>query len=206
VAQKEDPIMKKLAEAAIILILFAVASWAQEVRNEVTVQGSGFFQKQTTSGGITNESSNSGGVMAGYRFNLKNWLAVEGDYDYFRNHETFRVSSGTTFVPMNTHALTGAAIVKLPSFKMPAVKLVSPFVVGGGGAMFFSPRSGSLGEQTRGTFVYGGGVDVPVSKHFLVRAQYRGFVYKTPDFEQTSLKVDKYTHSAVPSVGLVYRF
>jgi outer membrane immunogenic protein len=206
VAQKEDPIMKKLAEAAIILILFAVASWAQEVRNEVTVQGSGFFQKQTTSGGITNESSNSGGVMAGYRFNLKNWLAVEGDYDYFRNHETFRVSSGTTFVPMNTHALTGAAIVKLPSFKMPAVKLVSPFVVGGGGAMFFSPRSGSLGEQTRGTFVYGGGVDVPVSKHFLVRAQYRGFVYKTPDFEQTSLKVDKYTHSAVPSVGLVYTF
>jgi hypothetical protein len=37
--------MKKLAEAAIILILFAVASCAQEVRNEVTVQGSGFFQK-----------------------------------------------------------------------------------------------------------------------------------------------------------------
>jgi outer membrane immunogenic protein len=206
VAQKEDSIMKKLAEAAIILILFAVASWAQEVRNEVTVQGSGFFQKQTTSGGITNESSNSGGVMAGYRFNLKNWLAVEGDYDYFRNHETFQLGSGTSYVPTNTHALTGTAIVKLPSFKMPALKVVSPFVLGGGGAMFFSPRSGSLGEQTRGTFVYGGGVDVPVSKHFLVRAQYRGFVYKTPDFEQTSLKVDKYTHSAVPSVGLVYTF
>jgi hypothetical protein len=29
-------------------------------------------------------------------------------------------------------------------------------------------------------------------------AQYRGFVYKIPDFEMTSLKVDKYTHSAVP--------
>ena len=205
-AQKGDSNMKKLAEAAIILIFFAIASWAQESRNEVTVQGSGFFQKQTTSGGITNEASNSGGVMAGYRFNLKNWLAVEGDYDYFRNHETFQASSGTAFVPVNTHALTGAAIVKLPSFKMPAVKLVSPFVLGGGGAMFFSPRSGPLGEQTRGTFVYGGGVDVPVSKRFLVRAEYRGFVYKTPDFEQTSLNVAKYTHSAVPSVGLVYTF
>ncbi len=198
--------MKKLAEAAIILMLLAVASWAQEVRNEVTVQGSGFFQKQTTSGGITNESSNSGGVMAGYRFNLKNWLALEGDYDYFRNHETFQLGSGTTYVPTNTHALTGTAIVRLPSFKMPAVKLVSPFVVGGGGAMFFSPRSGSLGEQTRGTFVYGGGVDVPLSKRFLVRAEYRGFVYKTVDFEQPNLKADKYTHSAVPSVGLVYTF
>jgi outer membrane immunogenic protein len=198
--------MKKLTELAIILVLLGISSWAQEVRHEVTVQGSGFFQKQTTAGGITNEPTNSGGVMAGYRFNLKNWLAVEGDYDYFRNHQTFSGSSGTTFMPMNVHAATGVAIVKLPSFKMPAVKIVSPFVLAGGGAMFFDPREGTNHEQTRGTFVYGGGFDVPMSKHFLVRAQYRGFVYKTPDFEQASLKVDKYTHSAVPSAGLVFTF
>ena len=198
--------MKKLAEVAIIFIFLGIASWAQEIRNEVTVQGSGFFQKQTTNGGVTNGPSNSGGVMAGYRFNLKNWLAFEGDYDYFRNHESLQASSGKTSVPTNVHAATGTAIVKLPSFKMPAVKVVSPFVLGGGGAMFFAPRSGSLGQQTRGTFVYGGGLDVPVSKHFLVRAEYRGFVYKIPDFETASLKVDKYTHSAVPSVGLVFTF
>ena len=199
--------MKKLTELAIILVLFGISSWAQEVRHEVTVQGSGFFQKQTTAGGITNEPTNSGGVMAGYRVNLKNWLAVEGDYDYFRNHQTFSASSGTTSIPMNVHAATGTAIVKLPSFKMPAVKIVSPFVLAGSGAMFFDPRGGSVNtEQTRGAFVYGGGVDVPMSKHFIVRAQYRGFVYKTPDFEQTRLKVDKYTHSAVPSAGLVFTF
>jgi opacity protein-like surface antigen len=199
--------MKKLTELAIILFLFGISSWAQEVRHEVTVQGSGFFQKQTTAGGITNGPTNSGGVMAGYRFNLKNWLAVEGDYDYFRNHQTFSGSIGTTSIPMNVHAATGVAIVKLPSFKMPAVKIVSPFLLAGGGAMFFDPRGGSVSNgQTRATFVYGGGVDVPMSKHFLLRAQYRGFVYKTPDFEMTSLKVDKYTHSAVPSVGLVFTF
>jgi len=199
--------MKKLTELAIILVLFGVSSWAQEFRHELTVQGSGFFQKQTTAGGITNDPSNSGGVTAGYRFNLKNWLAVEGDYDYFRNHETFSAGNGTTFIPTNVHAATGVAIVKLPSFKMPAVKVVSPFVLAGGGGMFFDPRGGSISsEQTRGAFVYGGGVDVPMSKHFLVRAQYRGFVYKTPDFETTSLKMDKFTHSAVPSAGLVFTF
>jgi opacity protein-like surface antigen len=199
--------MKKLTELAIILVLFGISSWAQEVRHEVTVQGSGFFQKQTTARGITNEPTNSGGVMAGYRFNLKNWLAVEGDYDYFRNSEKFLSSSGTTFIPMNVHAATGTAIVKLPSFKMPAVKIVSPFVLAGGGAMFFDPRGDSVNkEQTRGAFVYGGGFDVPMAKHIAVRAQYRGFVYKIPDFEMTSLKVDKYTHSAVPSVGLVFTF
>ena len=198
--------MKKLAELGIILICFAISSWAQEVRNEVTVQGSGFFQKQTTNGGITNEPTNSGGVMAGYRFNLKNWLAVEGDYDYFRNHETFLSSSGATFIPTNVHASTGTAIMKLPSFKVPAVKIVSPFVLAGGGALLFDPRRGSVSEQTRGAFVYGGGVDVPMSKHFLLRAQYRGFAYKIPDFEMTGVKVDKYTHSAVPSAGLVFTF
>ena len=73
--------MKKLTQLAIILAILGISSWAQEVRNEVTLQGSGFFNKQTTDGGITNQSTNSGGVMAGYRFNLKNWLSVEGDYD-----------------------------------------------------------------------------------------------------------------------------
>jgi opacity protein-like surface antigen len=199
--------MKRLTDLAIILVLLGISSWAQEFRHEVTVQGSGFFQKQTTAGGITNKATNSGGMMAGYRFNLKNWLAVEGDYDYFRNHQTFSGSSGTTFIPMNVHAATGVAIVKLPSFKMPAVKIVSPFVLAGGGAMFFDPRGGSVNqEQTRGAFVYGGGFDVPMAKHIALRAQYRGFVYKIPDFEMTSLKVDKYTHSAVTSAGLVFTF
>ena len=70
--------MKKLTELAIIFVLFGISSWAQETRHEVTVQGSGFFQKQTTANGITNDPTNSGGLMAGYRFNLKNWFAVEG--------------------------------------------------------------------------------------------------------------------------------
>jgi len=72
--------------------------------------------------------------------------------------------------------------------------------------MFFDPRSGSVSKQTRGALVYGGGIDVPMSKHLVLRAQYRGFVYQVPDFEITTLKVDKYTHSAVPSAGLALTF
>lgn len=202
--------MKKLT-VGIILIFLAVSSWAQELRHEVTVQGSGFFQKQTSNDGITNQSTNSGGVMLGIRFNLKNWLAAEGDYDYFRNHENLLSSTSGSFVKTNVHAVTGAAIIKVPSFKLtslklPSTKIVSPFVLAGGGAMFFDPRKGSASEQTRGAFVYGGGLDVPMSKHFFLRAQYRGFVYKVPDFEMASFKIDKYTHSAVPSAGLVFTF
>jgi len=199
--------MKNVTKLAIIVVLFGIPSWAQEVRHEVTVQGSGFFNKQTTDGGITNKPTNSGGVMAGYRFNVKNWLAVEGDYDYSRNSQKFLTGSSTTFIPMNVHAATGTAIVKLPSFKAPTVKALFPFVLAGGGAMFFDPRGASINkEQTRAAFVYGGGFDVPVAKRIALRAQYRGFVYKTPDFEMANLKMDKYTHSAVPSAGLVFTF
>ena len=101
--------MKTSIVTAIILIFLAISSSAQENRHEVTVQGSGFFKKQTTVGGVTDEATNSGGVMAGYRFNLKNWLAVEGDYDYFRNDQKFSATSGTTLIPMNVHAATGTA-------------------------------------------------------------------------------------------------
>src|ERR1700687_3055359 len=136
--------MKKLTELAIILVLFGISSWAQECRKEMTVQGSGFSNKQTTGGGITNEPTNSGGVMAGYRFNLKNWLAAEGDYDYFKNGQTFLPSRRTPALPSNVHAVPGVAIVKLPSFKMPVnipgVKIVHPFVLAGAGAMFFDSR------------------------------------------------------------------
>ena len=155
--------MKKLTELAIIFVLFGMSSWAQEFRHEVTIQGSGFFQKQTTAGGITNEPTNSGGVMAGYRFNLKNWLAVEGDYDYFRNHQTF---SGEQRHHIHTDECSRRdwcchceASFLQNALKLPGVKIVSPFVLAGGGAMFFDPRGGSISnEQTRGAFVYGGGI------------------------------------------------
>jgi opacity protein-like surface antigen len=194
--------MKKVAGLAIVVIFVGISSWAQEIRHELTVQASGFFTKQTTESGLTNKPTNSAGVMAGYRFNLKRWLAVEGNYDYFRNDQKFLAGSGVTVAPVHVHAATGAAVVKLPAFKN-----LSPFVLGGGGAMFFDPRGGSVTkEQTRGAFVYGGGVDMPMFKHVALRAQYRGFIYKIPDFETATLKVNKYTHSAVPSAGLVFLF
>jgi len=194
--------LKRVTELAIVLILLGISSWAQEIRHELTVQASGFFTTQTTENGLTNKPTNSAGVLAGYRFNLKKWLAVEGDYDYFRNGHKFLTNSATLAFPMNVHAATGAVVVKLPVFKT-----LHPFVLGGGGAMFFDPRGGFVrNEQTRGAFIYGGGVDLPMFKHVALRAQCRGFIYKTPDFQTASLNVDKYSHSAVPSAGLVFAF
>ncbi len=194
--------MKKLVALSFIVLLFGISAWAQEIRHEFTVQGSGFFPKQTSQAGLTNKPTYSGGVMAGYRFNINKWLAAEGDYDYFRNDEKFLATSGLTRIPMNVHGMTGVAVVKLP-----ILQKFRPFAVAGGGAMVFDPRNNvTVSRQTRGTFVYGGGADYPVIKHVAVRAQYRGFLYKIPDFGTNTLKVDKFTHAAVPSAGLVLTF
>ena len=73
--------------------------------------------------------------------------------------------------------------------------------------MVFNPRNmRNLESQTRGALVYGGGLDVPMFKHVALRTQYRGFVYKIPDFDTSKLKTDKFTHAVVPSAGLAFTF
>jgi len=175
--------------------------WAQEAKNEVTIQGDGFFTKDSTNKGVENNPTYSGGFLAGYRYNLNHRFALEADYDYFRNSQDYPKSGGTD-IKTNVSAITGAAVVKLPEFKK-----VRPFALAGGGGIIFDPHDAkSIETQARGSFVYGGGADVPLMKHVALRAEYRGFVYKAPDFDRSDLKTDKFTHSAVPSAGLVFTF
>ena len=194
--------MKKAVKFAVVVLVLCLCAAAQETKYEVTIQGSGLFPKQTTKGAITNKPTSSGGFMAGFRYNLSNRFAVEGDYDYARNGERFVLSSGTTRIPMNVHSVTAAGIIKLP-----AIRNLKPFALAGGGMMAYNPRNTrNLESQTQGTFVYGGGLDVPMFKHVALRTQYRGFIYKIPDFDASKLKTDKFTHAAVPSAGLAFTF
>lgn len=186
------------------LVIFALSSFvaAQDTKQEVTVQGTGFFTKESTGLGVADKPTYSGGLNLGYRYSLNHWLAVQGDYDYFSNAQRYSSPSNSTTIKSRVNAVTGSAVIKIPG----SMKL-KPYALVGGGVMIFDPRdASSLESQTRGTFVYGGGADYSITKHIAVRAQYRGFVYRTPDFELSSVKTDKFTHAAVPSAGLVFKF
>jgi len=192
--------MKRTVVVLGLLLAFGSFVWAQEAKNEVTIQGEGFFTKDSTGKGVENNPTYSGGFLAGYRYNLNHRFALEGDYDYFRNSQDYPKSD--TKIKTNVSAITGAAVVKLPEFKK-----VRPFALAGGGGIIFNPHDAkSIETQARGAFVYGGGADVPITKHVALRAEYRGLVYKAPDFDRSDLKTDKFTHSAVPSAGLVFTF
>ena len=89
---------------------------------------------------------------------------------------------------------------------------VRPYALAGAGALVFNPTddartiNAGIDRQAKATFVYGGGVNFDVAHNFGVRAEYRGLVYKAPDFKLENLNLDKVTHLAQPSVGFFFRF
>ena len=193
------------------LLLFGSAAFAQEEpawkHGEVSVQGTGSFTKNSNGNGISQHSTDTGGVLIGYRYHFNNWIAAEANYGYDRNTQQNLTSGGPFNVQANVHQATAAFVVTLP-----VTYRLNPYVLAGGGALVFDP-TGNAGQsvpgalrQAKGAFVYGGGVDFTVVRHVALRAEYRGFVYNRPDFQLAALDSNVTAHTAQPSAGLVFRF
>jgi opacity protein-like surface antigen len=188
------------------VLLISITAVAQEIRSEVSVQGTGFFTKDSNGNGIKNKATETGGLLVGYRYNITRWLAGEANYGYDRNTQSY-IGSTSARAQSNIHQITGSAVVKLPGFAR-----IQPFALVGGGGLIFDPTDNAGGtfagatSQAKGTFLYGGGADYAFTRHLSLRAEYRGFVYKAPNFNLASLNADTWTHIAQPSAGIVYRF
>ena len=171
-------------------------------RNEVSVEALGSFVKSTTSDGVRNSATDSGGVLVSYRrfFNAHN--GVEVNYGYALNTQNFLLPAGESGVSTDSHEVSGAYVFRLP------LKRFTPFVLAGAGALIFDPQDfQGANSQTRAAFLYGGGADFNLARHLFMRAEYRGFVYNSPTYNLASLDgTDRITHRAEPSIGFGYRF
>lgn len=197
-----------------VVIFFIASGFAQEdFRSEVSIQGTANVPRNQDSLDIPHEATKSGGLLLGYRYHFKPWFAVQGDYGYTRDTQKyFDPIFGETDIQANLHQLTGEAVITAPSRSR-----VRPYALAGIGALFFRPTNSlnnsffgvsnnSGNNQTKAAFVYGGGVDFDLTHYVALRAEYRGYVYKIPDFQIPGLAPDNFTHLAQPSVGLVWRF
>ena len=193
--------------AAILLggALAAMPAFSQETgRSEVSVQAFGSWVKSTTDNGVQQDATNSGGVLASYRFFFTKNHGVEVNYGYSLNTQNygFGQRSSAVGVKSNQHEATAAYVYRRP------LRHLTPFVEAGVGALVFDPTD-ALGASTqaRAAFVYGGGADFNITKRAFVRAEYRGFVYNSPTFDLLStIDTDRATHRAEPSIGFGYRF
>ena len=200
---------KVVVMIASMAVFLGAGAVAQESRSEISLQGTGFFTTDTSGQGTTQRTTNTGGFLVGYSYNLTRWLAAQAVYGYDRNSQRYFGTSGLARVEANVHQTTGGFVVRIPTsarFK------VSPYVLAEGGALVFDPTGNNFGtvpgaqRQATGVFAYGGGADMPLLKHVALRAEYRGLVYSAPDFGLAALNTNAVTHTAQPSAGLVIRF
>ena len=187
---------------------FSTAALAQEERHEFGIQGTGSFTRDSDGNGVSQKTTDSGGFLLNYRFHFTNWLAAEANYGYNRNtHENFTLA-GPMNINANTHQWTGAFVLSVPV----TASRVEPYVLAGGGGLTFDPRTGVVGtpigadQQTKAAFLYGGGANVRLAQHVGLRLEYRGLVYKAPDFNLAAINSDATTHTAMPTIGLSFRF
>jgi opacity protein-like surface antigen len=201
--------IRKLVVAAVLgTLVSASGAMAQEERQEIGVQGTGFLTKDSSGNGINQHATDTGGFLLSYRYHFTRWLAADASYGYARNTQRNFTSPGPLSVQANVHQATGALVITVPRriFKF------NPYVLAGAGALVFDPTGNAAGfvpgaqSQARAAFVYGGGVDYDLAKHFSLRAEYRGFVYERPDFDLATLHSGATTHTAQPSAGIVFRF
>ena len=184
-------------------VIVAAPAFSQEdLKSEVTVQGMGSFTKETTQSGIKQDATNSGGVLAGYRFYFTKHLGAEVNYGYTLNTQNYRLATGTTAVKSYSHETTGALVYRVP------FKRLSVFGLAGAGALVFNPKDlRGVDYQARAAFVYGGGADYNLTHRLFLRAEYRGLVYNSPTYSIAGLAgMDRIMHRAEPSMGLGFRF
>jgi opacity protein-like surface antigen len=207
---EREKMSRKLVVAAVLAILLtAPKAMAQERHwQEIGLQGTGFFTKDSSGNGISQHAADTGGFLLSYRYHFNWWLAAEASYGYARNTQRIFTSSGPFSVQANVHQAAGALVLTDPR----RIFRLNPYVLAGAGALVFDLTSNAGGfvsgatSQAKPAFLYGGGADYELTKHFTLRAEYRGYVYGRPDFGLDALYSGATTHSAQPSAGIVFGF
>lgn len=78
-----------------LISLMPIVAAAQEVRSEVAVQGTGIFTQEANGRGIREKGTDTGGVLAGYRYHINRWLSAEAVYGWDRTSQEFTSAAGS---------------------------------------------------------------------------------------------------------------
>jgi len=219
--------LKRAGIALAVMFFLASVAFGQDGRFDASINGGATFTN-TPSGNSVVQSATSGlNIFGTFRYKLKAKHSLVFNYGRARNSQTYLSIANFHVVNSISEVSGGYVFSPMPNRKW------EPFFLVGGGLLIFSPGSTwtvfpdlpgnipnrvqvNLGAstQTELAFLYGLGVDykVPMVANLSLRLQYRGFLYKAPDFNvgNSGSSVSFYTgskeHMAEPSIGFVYRF
>jgi hypothetical protein len=211
-----------MAMAAFFLL--TSVGWGQSNTYDISLGGSGVLSKQSEGNGTTLTPTNSGAFLFTGRYRFSDHNSLELNYSHTTNSQIY-FSSPLTYRIKDTIAEYSGAYV----FSFHETANVEPFAFAGAAALVFYPGYSfntindvqtylPTSQQTKPAFLYGGGFDwrifssVPLIRrshltHYLaLRLQYRGLVYKAPDFKVQNLFTGARGHMAEPSLGFVVKF
>lgn len=179
---------------------------AQTVKNlEGSINVLGQFSGNSSGNGVSDSPTNSLGVLASVRQSRHFWLGWEVNYSYTRFSE--RYNTIPFAVQNNVHEVSGAYLLQGPT--LPILGLQPFGAVGVGGLVFLPTTVGGqkYSQQWRVPFLYELGVNYPIlTSHLGLRFQYRGLLYKAPDFNSSQLTTNARRQTSEPTVGAYLRF
>jgi outer membrane immunogenic protein len=191
-----------------VLMLSAAAGYAQESRQDVSFSGTGIFGP-TVHGAANVQQSMTGalGLLLSYRYMVTPKSALELNYSFAQDSQKY----STSFEPYarihsRQQEITAAYVYSL-NFKR-----YSPFAEVGVGTLIFTPvldnGTNLLGtKSTKGIAgLFGGGLAYELSPSFDIRAEYRGFLVKSPNFGETNFSTNRYEIISMPTIGVAYHF
>jgi outer membrane immunogenic protein len=189
------------------LLLAAAAGYAQESRQDASISVIGVFSPQVNGNAVQLNTTSTMGFLGSYRYMLTPRSALELNYSFAQYSSKYR----TSFLPngrihTRQQEITGAYVYNL-NFRN-----FNPFLEAGVGGLIFTPirdegtNQLDAKQNTNIGALFGGGVAYELSPSFDIRAEYRGFVVKAPDFGFTQFKTNRYEVVSMPAIGIAYHF
>jgi len=158
------------------------------------------FAKATLANGVSVTTTNVVGGQAGYRYHINDWNAVE---IHFAVANPTQLYGPSTTVKSRAEEISGEYVVTIPTDAP-----IRPYFLGGYGKIHYTPTGNNntpgAASQSRSALIYGGGLDLRFTQHLSVRLEYRGLIYRVPDFQL--IGIAKWNHMPEPVAGLVWHF
>jgi len=204
---------RKSSYLFVTTFLLASFAAAQEVeRFNFALSGAGVFSKTSTSsdGSLTLKPTTSGAQIGSFRWRLNHLHGLEVNIGHTNNSQVFALPPNSFRMGTGITELSGDYVLS-PMHR----DRWEPFLFGGAGALRFNPGSTYINgllapfpvkQRTALGFLYGGGTDYRLWRFVSLRLQYRGVIYKTPNFGQPNLATHAKGHLAEPAFGIVIKF
>jgi outer membrane immunogenic protein len=204
--------MKKIVLLGALLVGAAGWAHAQESRQDISASGYGIFGPTVHGEGAQENTVSALGFLGAYRYSVTPRSQLELNYSYLQTSLKYiqagHPQNDFVYVHARAQEISGAYVYTRN------YKNWNPFVQIGVGGIIFTPIHDfgtsqlDTKQNTNIGGLFGGGVAYEISPSFDIRAEYRGFLLKTPDFGEAAngYKTNRYEVLSMPAIGIAYHF